>query len=416
MHFITWLISIGLFPFAVFAALTNAFWRWWRKETNIGERLGLWGDMPANVIWLHGASVGECLSLRPLLTLLSQKSATPVLLTTTTVAARSVMSKTHPLVRHQVWDIWPLVALRIKRMKPLVYVTVESEIWPVWLWALSRCGVPIMLLNARLSVRTMARWRKFSWLARLVFSTICYATTTCKDRAEFLKSMGVREVEYQPHLKYMSDPLPINQPQCDAYKNAIGDRPVWMAASVHPEERSVVINAAVKAPAGTLSIIAPRHIHTVDAWCQELAEAGLKGIKHSQFTGSVEEDIHYIMVDAMGELPVFYSLAPVVLVGGNLVPGVGGHNIIEPGMFGCGVLWGPYVDNCRDVCDDLAEYGFPLGSASELPLTVHFLLSDAKLAKQKGEAMQEKLILQQESLQLWAASWVERIRSIRGVK
>lgn len=416
MNVLTLSLSIILSPLALLIASINGLRRWYSGERYIKERFGLWGTTPDKVLWLHGASVGECLSLRPLLKMLSKDSNTPTLLTTTTAAAHSVMGKFHPLVRHHVWDAWPLVAWRIRQTKPIVWVAVESEIWPVWLWALNRCGVPIMLLNARLSKRTMARWRMFSWFARTIFRTISYATTTCEERAQFLREMGVQIVEYQPHLKYMSDPLPVNQTMCDQYKNAIGERPVWMAASVHPNERSVIIEAIQKAPHNTLTIIAPRHIHTVNTWCDELSKLGFKGIKHSEFRGVISDNINYIIVDSMGELPVFYNFTPIVLVAGNLVPDIGGHNIIEPGMFGCAVVWGPHVDSCRDVCSDLEPYGFPLKEANDLAAMICHLLEHPELARQKGQAMQGQLALQQSKLQSWADVWVARMREISGNK
>lgn len=406
---ITGIFAIALSPIAAIAAIFNGFWRLKHGESNIHERLGLWGKTPSNVIWMHGASVGECLSLRPLLTALNQKTSRSILVTTTTVAARSVMSKIHPHVKHQVWDIGPLVLLRIKLSQPIVYITVESEIWPVWFWTLNRCGVPIILLNARLSERSIKRWKMFPWLARSVFKTISYATTSCEERADFLRSMGVKQVEIQPHLKYLSDPMVVDEVKLEKFQKATAGRPLWMAASVHPGEREAIINAMKKAPSGTLTIIAPRHIHTVEDWCNELTNEGFKGLRYKEFKEGMDHDVHYLIIDSMGELPLFYSLCPVVMVGGNLVPGIGGHNIIEPGMFGCAVIWGPHVDNCLDVCRDLADYGFAVNSASELATTVQYLLTQPEIAREKGQDMKKKLAEQRHNLQSWAHAWVDRI-------
>lgn len=409
------MISIILAPLSFVLAWVNGYMRWKRGESHIRERLGLWGNVPSRVVWLHGASVGECLSLKLLLSLLCQRSQVPILLTTTTTAARTVMEKFHHLVRHQVWDVWPLVAWRLYRTRPLVWVTVESEIWPVWIWTLRRMKVPMMILNARLSVRAMRRWRRFPWVAKSVFGGISYATTTCQERAQFLRMMGVHHVEYQPHLKYLSEPLPVVSAACDAYQKAIGDRPLWMAASVHPSEGAAIIQAMRELP-GALTILAPRHIHTVDAWCSQLQEHGFQGIKHSEFNGYIEKDVNYIIVDSMGELPVFYSLSPIVLVGGNLVPGIGGHNIMEPGTFGCAVIWGPYVDNCRDVCDELAPYGYPLHDADALASTIQHLLKHPGEVQHKGQLIQENLALKRQVLQSWSHAWISRICSMSGMR
>lgn len=408
MSLLTWVITVLLSPFSLCAALINGCIRAWRKEPHILERLGIWGRTPKRVVWLHGASVGECLSLKLLLASLQKQSPIPVLLTTTTSTARAIMEKFHPLVRHQVWDVWPFVALRLYLTRPTVWVAVESEIWPVWIWTLRRMNVPVMLLNARMSKRSMAKWQRFPWLARSIFKGIHYATTNTPERAQFLVSMGVHHVEHQSHLKYLSEPLPVNQTSKDAYQHAIKERPVWMAASVHFKEHSTIIQAMKQSPQA-LTILAPRHIHTVDAWCDQLSKHGFKGVRHSQFQGSISANTDYIIVDSMGDLPIFYSLSPIVLVGGNLAPGMGGHNIMEPGTFGCAVIWGPYVDSCQDVCHDLAAYGYPLKKVSDLSSTLHHLLNHPDEAKQKGILMQENLALQRQALEVWSQAWVSRI-------
>lgn len=415
MSVVTWVISVLFTPITLGVAIINGLVRWRKKEPYVLERLGFWGSMPKQVVWLHGASMGECLSLKLLLASLNKQLSVPVLLTTTTSAARMFMEKFHALVRHQVWDVWPIVALRLYFTRPVVWIAVESEIWPIWMWSLRRKNIPVMLLNARLSKRSMARWQRFPLLARSVFCGIHYATTTSPERAEFLTSMGVRNVEIQPHLKYLNKPLPVPQDQWKLYQNAIGERPVWMVASVHPGERSTIIQA-MQQQRNVLTIIAPRHIHTVDEWCEQLHKYGFKGIKHSQFKGDTLEDIDYIMVDSMGELPLFYSLSSIVCVGGSLVPGIGGHNIMEPGSFGCAVLWGPHVDNCRDVCEDLASFGFPLAEASDLPSFLQYLLKNPDEARKKGLLMKAQLNHMRQSLEGWSQKWISRICSISGDK
>ncbi|MGC8470282.1 MAG: 3-deoxy-D-manno-octulosonic acid transferase [Acetobacteraceae bacterium] len=335
--------------------------------SRLGERRGhADGPRPAGaLLWLHGASVGESLSLLPLIEEIARRAPELALLVTTgtVTSARLFASRigeaglagrvTH---RFAPLDVPGWVARFLDHWRPDALVLVESEIWPNLLAALDRRGVPRMLVNGRLSERSFARWQRLPGTARALFGGFaCIAARSEADAARFT-ALGAARVEVAGDLKFAAPPLPADPALLAALGARIGARPAWLAASTHPGEEAMAFAAhRALAPAhpGLLSIVVPRHPERGAAIAA--AARGLMVRRRGAGEGPPDEAGVWI-ADTLGELGSFYRLAPIVLVGGSLVAH-GGQNPLEPARLGCALAVGPHHGNFAEAVARLAAAG-----------------------------------------------------------
>lgn len=330
----------------------------------LGERLGLASrERPVGpLVWLHGASVGEALSLLALIDDLS--AARPdlnVLVTAGTRTAADLLAKRLPAnALHQYLPVdGPAVTQRfIDHWRPDLGVFVESEIWPNLLLAAERRGVRMALLSAKLSDASLSGWSRFGAAARRLFGVFELLMAQDARAAGRLESLGLA-VAGVADMKFGADPLPVDDAALAATRAAIGARPVILAASTHPGEDEAVLAAFAAQADGPLLVIVPRH--------PERGPAVAALAKREGFTVSLQswgdpiggEQVR--VADAMGELGLWFRIACLSVVGGSLVDGVGGHNPLEPARLGCPAISGPYVDNWQGAYGELL-----LGDATAL--------------------------------------------------
>lgn len=321
--------------------------------TRVGEKRGEPGlPRPEGaLIWLHGASVGEMVSLLPLVARLASR-ATVLLTTGTLTSARVAAQRLPPGALHQFapLDLPDYVARFLDHWRPDLAIFAESELWPNVVMAARQRGVPLALVNARLSERSFARWRRLPGLIGTLLASFSLCLAQSEGDAERLRASGARAAEALGNLKFDVPPLPADPAALAALTHAIGDRPVLLAASTHEGEEAMVAAAHAEARAGVpglLTIIAPRHPQRGDEVQALLTGLGLATARRS--TGALPEagtDLY--LADTIGETGVFFRAAPVTFLGGSLVP-VGGHNPVEPAQLGTALLHGPHVRNNADV-------------------------------------------------------------------
>ncbi|MCS6890784.1 MAG: 3-deoxy-D-manno-octulosonic acid transferase [Rhodovarius sp.] len=319
------------------------------------ERYGHGADRPPGILlWLHGASVGEGLALLPLLEAIARlRPDVQFLITTGTLTgAEAVMQRIplelQPRVRHRFLPLDRLayVARFLAGWKPDAAVFVESELWPNLILAARHIGVPLALVNARLSFAAAERWRRFApgLLRRLLKSFSLIQPRTPGD-AERLRQAGAPPMLPSGDLKASAPPLPYDRQEYERLRAPV---PTFLAASTHPGEEELVAEAhRLLAPEfpGLRTIIVPRH---PDRGAAIAAAIGASRRSLGQPIGSLH------VADTLGELGLFYRLADVALVGGSLVPH-GGHNPMEPARLGCPILFGPHTHNFSDRVLDLLE-------------------------------------------------------------
>ncbi len=333
----------------------------------LGERRGRAdGPRPAGpLLWLHGASVGESLSLLPLIEEIARRAPELALLVTTGTATSARLFPhrieeaglagrvTH---RFAPLDVPGWIGRFLDHWRPDALVLVESEIWPNLLTALDRRGVPRMLVNGRLSERSFARWRRLPGTARALFGGFARIAARSEADAARFAALGAARVEVAGDLKFAAPPLPADPALLAALGARIGARPAWLAASTHPGEEAMAFaahRALAAAHPGLLSIVVPRHPERGAAIAA--AARGLTVRRRGAGEGPPEDGGAWI-ADTLGELGLFYRLAPIVLVGGSLVAH-GGQNPLEPARLGCALAVGPHHGNFAEAVARLAAAG-----------------------------------------------------------
>jgi 3-deoxy-D-manno-octulosonic-acid transferase len=323
----------------------------------LGERRGeAAARPPGRLLWLHAASVGETLSVIPLLEALAVRAPDLTLLVTTgTVTAAGLLAQRLPgglggrlLHRFVPLDVPRWVARFLDGWRPDCAVLVESELWPNLIAVAAARGVPLALVNARFSARSARRWSLLApGLGRRLLGAFRLVTAQSAADAARLRTLGAAEVLTPGNLKDAAPPLPADADALAALHGAIGGRPVFLAASTQPGEETIVAAAhALLAPAhpGLLTVIVPRHPERGAAIAAELAPLPVARRAAGALPGP---DTAVYVADTLGELGLFYRLAGACLVGGSLVPH-GGQNPREPARLGCPILLGPHTHNFEE--------------------------------------------------------------------
>lgn len=299
------------------------------------------------LIWIHGASVGECLSVLPLIDALLETPDRHVMVTSGTVTSAQLMEERLPQrAFHQFVPVDTPASVRrfLAHWQPDAGFFVDSEIWPNMLMQARAQNIPLAMINGRMSARSFEGWRFARHSAAMLLS--CFERCLAQDEktAMRLRSLGARNVEMTGSLKADALPLPAPANKLQSLREAIGNRPVLLAASTHPGEDETILPAH-DILRGTypdlLTIIVPRH----PARGAEIAMlCGTRSAQRRSSDGDPLPQTAVYVADTLGELGLFYRVAPFAFIGGSLVPH-GGQNPLEPAHLGCPVLAGPHTEN-----------------------------------------------------------------------
>jgi len=279
---------------------------------------------------------------------------------------------------------------------PDLALFIESELWPNRVVQTHDAGIPIALVNARFSSRSYQGWRRALGAARKLFGCIDICLAQDAHVAEQLKSLGAQAVIISGSLKADSPPLPYDENALAAFRGALGERPLFLAAQTHQGEEETILRAAKiihNAHPQTLTVLVPRH---PDRGQSVAALAKTHGfvVKRRAEGDLPTPDTQIYVADTLGELGLFYRVAKFVFLGASLVP-QGGHNPLEPAILGASVLTGPHFENFQDAFDALhsAQGNEPVGTAEQIAQEVTALLSESAKAASRGE--QAKLTVAQ---------------------
>jgi 3-deoxy-D-manno-octulosonic-acid transferase len=351
---------------------------------------------PGHLLWLHAASVGETASLLAVLQELAGLApALTVLLTTGTVTSAALLGRRLPelglerrvLHRFVPLDVPAWAERFLAHWQPDAAGFLESEIWPNLLAACRRHGVKVMLVNARLSARSAARWRRLPGLARALFGGFCHVQPQSVADAERLAALGAPPAAVVGNLKFAAAPLPVPQAELDRLRALLHGRPVWLAASTHPGEEAAAaaVHAALAARhPGLLTIVVPRHPERGAE-----IEAVFPGVPVARRGAGADPPTAagVWIADTLAELGLFYRLSGLAFVGGSLVAH-GGQNPLEPARLGAAVAVGPHAGNFADVVAALEAAGglTRVADASALARWVDALLRDPARCQAMGQA------------------------------
>lgn len=341
------------------------------------------------LVWLHAASVGETNAILPVIEgMKAKRPDLSFLLTTgTRTSARLARERLDQTAIHQFVPLdTPGFAKRfIAHWRPDAAVFTESEIWPNLIIETSAAGIPLLLINARMSKRSYQRWRKRPGLSAPLFNRFDLVLSQNKRFARWFKELGARRVAVAGNLKIDAPPLPVDIRAYEQLVQAVDGRRGYIAASTHPGEEELIADAhrlIARQFDGFLTVIAPRHPERGPAIAEMLKAKGLRVAQRS-LNELPEASTQVYIADTIGEMGTLYALCPIALIGGSLVD-KGGQNPIEAIRHGAAVLSGPSDRNFRDVYEALQAKGAVkiVRTADELAKTVIDLMSDeAQLEK-----------------------------------
>lgn len=376
-------------------------WRARRGKEDPGrlsERRGLPGRARpvGSLAWMHGASIGEALSLIGLVEGMIGRGFSVLVTTGTRSAAELVGSRLPAGAVHQ---YVPLDAPRwierfLDHWQPDLALVAESEIWPNTIMALHARGVPLLLVNGRMSQRSFRGWERSPRTAQALLARIAICLTQTTEDAERFAKLGAPRVSVVGNLKYDAAIPPADRQQLDHLRDMIGDRPVWVAASTHPGEDELVaeVHAALRERfPRLLTIVAPRHPGRGADIAEIAAQRGLRVARRAA-GGRPHPSVEFYVADTIGELGLFYRLSPLVFLGGSMVPR-GGQNPIEPVRLVSAVVHGPHVQNFAEVYPalDAAGGALPVSDGAGLTAAIGALLADPRRIARMASAGQEAL-------------------------
>jgi 3-deoxy-D-manno-octulosonic-acid transferase len=363
-----------------------------RVDERLGRTHAIRPEGP--LVWLHGVSVGEALSILPLAERIRrERSDVAVMVTTGTLTSAEVLkTRLPPGVIHQFAPVDgpAAVAAFLDHWKPTLGVFVESELWPNLLTAAQARGVPLALVSARITQKTANGWRRAPAMAKRLLGAFAHVWPQDEASAQRLSAMGAR-VDGQVNLKLSGGELPYDKAAFSQLSALIDDRPVVVAASTHDDEEIAIVRALDRLADRLFLIVVPRHPERGGAIAQALSRDGYGFARRSAGEPVTEETDLYI-ADTLGELGVFLRLADVVVMGGSFAPAlsgrmVGGHNPLEPARLGKPVVTGPDASNWAEVTRALRDAGglASVPSPAQLPSVVGPLLADPQGARDMGE-------------------------------
>ena len=382
-------------PFAILVQL----WRGLRDPSyrrGLAERFGFGPRVPGSVIWVHAVSVGEVQAAQQLVAQLrSRHPRYRVLLTTVTPtgAARArLLFGDEVMLRYVPMDLPGSVKRFFDRVQPKLAMILETELWPNLYGECGRRGVPLVLASARISPRSVGKYRRLVALFRKTLSHGIVIAAQSESDAERFRSIGATpaRTHVTGNIKFdFQPPVGIEEQGRRWREKAAAGRPVWVAGSTHEGEEAIVLDAHRRVMdrfPDALLILVPRHPQRFAPVRDLLAKRHERATNRS--TGSaISRTTSVLLADTMGELMMFYAAADVAFVAGSLIP-IGGHNLLEPASIGRPVLTGPHNFNGEEIARLLMDAGaaFLVADTEQLAHAVTGLLQDAKLRAVMGAA------------------------------
>ena len=306
------------------------------------------------LVWFHGSSVGEILSIIPLVEKLEKnKSIKKILITSSTLSSSKVLTKFK--LKKTVHQFFPIDANFLTKKfldywNPAIAIFVESEIWPNMLINVKKKSIPLVLLNARITKESYKKWKMISLLSKFLFESFDISFPQNYETKKYLNSLGVKKIKFLGNLKFSESKTQKNSALNKNIEKIFKSRKIWCAASTHNGEEKICIEAHQKLKKKykkLLTVIIPRHVHRVNNIYKEVNNMGFKVQIHSK-KSKIKKDTDIYLVDTYGETKSFFKICNTVFLGGSIV-NHGGQNPLEPARFGCKILHGPNIQNFTEV-------------------------------------------------------------------
>lgn len=364
--------------------------RWWERFGSTARP-----DPALPVVCIHAVSVGEVLSAGPLIKRL--RVACPgvrfLVTTVTPTGAEMVPARLDADVEHVYfpYDLPWAVGRFLTRVRPRMVVVMETEIWPNFYAACRRAGIPLVMVNARISPASFSGYTRFARLTADALGNVTFVAAQTRSDADRFQRLGVaaERLGVFGNLKFDIQISRSVSEQGQALRRAFSnDRLIWAAASTHEGEEPILLEAfriVLRSFPQCLLLLAPRHPERFEQVAKLCNAAGFAVIRRSE-RRPPSADCRVFLLDSLGELPPYYACSDVAFVGGSLVP-AGGHNLLEPASLGVPLLTGPQTFNFTDIVSLLASANavYVVRDAVEIGARVMALLGDANLRHAMGE-------------------------------
>ncbi len=306
------------------------------------------------LIWFHGASVGEILSIIPLIKNYEKdKLIDQILVTSSTLSSAKIISKFK--FKKTVHQFYPLdhfffISKFLNHWKPNLAFFIESEVWPCMFRELDDKKIPLILLNARLTKKTFGRWMKIKNFSRLIFSKIKVAFPQNSETKLYLKKMKIKKINFIGNLKFTETEDKKENTTDNKLKLKFKNKKIWIASSTHADEEIFCAHVHIelkKKIKNLLTIIIPRHINRVKEITSNIEKLSLTVTSHKSNNKNLKDTDIYI-VDTFGDTKKFHKIGSSVFLGGSIIKR-GGQNPLEAARYGARIFHGPNIDNFREV-------------------------------------------------------------------
>jgi 3-deoxy-D-manno-octulosonic-acid transferase len=395
---------------------------------------GKLGRLPADLaaeglarprLWFHAVSVGEVVALNPLVE--AMKALVPEAAILVSTGTETGQDKARELIRHAdgffylPLDFPEFIGRVVERIRPDLFVLMETELWPNLVHSLKSAGATIALANGRISDRSFPRYRRLRWFFAPVLKEMDVLLMSSELDAQRIEEMGapVDRIRVTGNTKFDAAPSGDSEDECVQLRDMLdlrGEAPIWVAGSTHPGEHEIVLDAyqrLLERFPDLVLVLVPRHVDKTPSIVAAMESRGMAPpfLRTSAGQGESRNGRSVIIVDSTGELFQIYSLASVVFVGGSLVPR-GGQNILEPAAWGKVVIFGPSMEDFRDARDILVKAGsaVEVSGTDDLVDAVAAVLADLPEASERGARGRAEMLKNAGSARRDAELLVEQLR------
>jgi 3-deoxy-D-manno-octulosonic-acid transferase len=319
------------------------------------EKLGFYSKkrLKGKLVWFHGASVGEILSVVPLIEKLeSNEKIKHILITSNTLSSSKILSKLK--LKKTIHQFFPIdtnyhTQKFLNYWKPSIAILIDSEIWPNMITNIKKKSISLMLINARITNKSFKKWKMISSYAKTLFQSFDICLSSSLESKKYLKSLGVKKIKYIGNLKFTQSENNTDTLSKNIRKSFISKK-IWCASSTHKIEEKICADVHKKLKTrykDLLTIVIPRHVHRTKEIAQEIKKMGLKVHIHgSQKKIDNQTDIY--LVNSFGQTKSFFKVCKTVFLGGSIIKH-GGQNPLEAARYGCQILHGPNIWNFKEI-------------------------------------------------------------------
>ena len=358
-----------------------------------------------NLIWFHAASVGEFLSVVPLIRELEKNKNIKIILVTTSTLSSSKIFRNFKF-RKTIHQFFPIdfkyfTSEFISYWKPKVAIFIDSEIWPCMFKEIKKNSIPLVLMNARITKRSFDKWKTFKDFSNNTFKNIDIAYPSNLETFGYLKKFKIKKIKKIGNLKFTEDQNSETEVLAKSFLSSVRGRLIWVASSTHPSEEYIIGKAHLqlrKKFKNLLTIIIPRHTNRVSEIRDELKSLKVKtAIRSKKQKINFNTDVY--LADTYGETKKFFKIAKIIFIGGSII-NHGGQNPIEPARYGLRIIHGPNVGNFYEIFKLFKnkKASFQINNLSQLIKIAQILLTkktNNKLNLKKiGEVILKKSVIE----------------------